>query len=164
MRLQEYILTLVEYTPYVTGSARIVKNFQSYRTALQSGDSRKIADYNNYGGITYEFSPIPRWNLHHQILINRRLVKYFLPCYSYNQGKDKKFMQIVCPTQGRQMSASLVSLGIRTQQTFSDSWYFGDHRADTNFFLIQVTNMPIYNRYPLQLYNRVGRTQVFVKV
>jgi len=31
------------------------------------------------------------------------------------------------------------------------------------FFLIQVTDMPIYNRYPLHLWNRVGGAQTCLK-
>jgi len=86
-------------------------------TALQSDDSRKIDLYRDYTGkkptgayiiIIYEFTPLPRWNLHNQILhkqANALLEKFFLPCYSNNQGKGeslrKKFLQTTHPTQSK---------------------------------------------------------------
>ena len=36
--------------------------------------------------------------------------------------------------------------------------------VNTDFFIIPVTNMPIYNRYPFHLWNRVGGAQTYLNL
>jgi len=72
--------------------------------------------------------------------------KVFLPCYSYDPGKEKKVSYTARPTQGRQMPVSFGLLGSTDmKQTFSSSLCFEEYSA-TIVFPLQpcVTSAYVY--------------------